>query len=174
MPLQALKPRQLLDIAFPVIQRIIFASYRRCQTRATARVCAGARAGACVRAYEGGVMSFQLKGNNGVTFSCSNWSWRPIWDYVDRVCGGDILSREDYTRGHYNDGHKIGALTCARMSERLDNAKESGAEMRYIAGFHETKDRMQDGNYLKRYELNADELHRFISFVANCGGFEIW
>ena len=63
--------------------------------------------------------------NPGDYFRANVWTWRPIWNFVCEVCP-DILTEEDFKRGHYNDNHLIEedrAIDIAkRLREKMDLA----------------------------------------------------
>ena len=65
--------------------------------------------------------------NPGEYFRANVWFWRPIWNFVCEVCP-DILTEEDYKRGHYNDNHLIeedrAKDIAKRLREKMDLARE--------------------------------------------------
>ena len=65
--------------------------------------------------------------NPGDYFRANVWGWRPIWEFVCEVCP-DILTEEDYKRGHYNDNHLIeedrAKDIAKRLREKMDVARE--------------------------------------------------
>ena len=56
--------------------------------------------------------------NPGDYFRANVWGWRPIWNFVCEVCP-DILTEEDYEKGHYNDNHLIEEDRARDIAKRL-------------------------------------------------------
>ena len=56
--------------------------------------------------------------NPGEYFRANVWFWRPIWNFVCEVCP-DILTEEDYEKGHYNDNHLIEEDRARDIAKRL-------------------------------------------------------
>ena len=65
--------------------------------------------------------------NPGEYFRANVWFWRQIRNFVCEVCP-DILTEEDYKRGHYNDNHLIeedrAKDIAKRLREKMDLARE--------------------------------------------------
>ena len=60
--------------------------------------------------------------NIGIYFRANVWSWRPIWEMTERLCD-DILTKEDFKRGAYNDGYLIDAMKADLIGQRLISLK---------------------------------------------------
>ena len=54
----------------------------------------------------------------GAYFRANVWAWRPLWDFVVKVCC-DILNEEDIERGSFNDGHLISKRKAKRIAQIL-------------------------------------------------------
>ena len=65
--------------------------------------------------------------NPGDYFRANVWGWRPIWNFVCEVCP-DILTQDEFEKGHYNDNHLIeedrAKDIAKRLREKMDLAKE--------------------------------------------------
>jgi len=65
--------------------------------------------------------------NPGDYFRANVWGWRPIWNFVCEVCP-DILTQDDFEKGHYNDNHLIeedrAKDIAKRLREKMDLARE--------------------------------------------------
>ncbi len=61
----------------------------------------------------------------GEYFRNNCWYWRPLWDFVCRVCD-DVLTEEDHLAGHYNDGYLIPVEKAIAISVRLSILLEQG------------------------------------------------
>ena len=65
--------------------------------------------------------------NPGVYFRANVWFWRPIWNFVCEMCP-DILTEDEFEKGHYNDNHLIeedrAKDIAKRLREKMDLARE--------------------------------------------------
>ena len=68
--------------------------------------------------------------NKGVYFRNNVWWWRPLWMYVCQACD-DVLTEEDCTSGHHNDGHLITEAQCEVIARRLKLALDNGLVEEY-------------------------------------------
>ena len=90
--------------------------------------------------------------NPGDYFRANVWGWRPIWEFECEVCP-DILTEEDYKRGHYNDNHLI----------EEDRAKDIAKRLR------EKMDLARDRQ--KKYEAEAPNKEKFNKMLEDAGSF---
>ena len=56
--------------------------------------------------------------NSGVYFRNNVWWWRPLWQFVTRVCD-NILTEKDMEQGTWNDGHKISKTKAGKIAKKL-------------------------------------------------------
>ena len=65
--------------------------------------------------------------NPGDYFRANVWGWRPIWNFVCEMCP-DILTQDEFEKGHYNDNHLIeedrAKDIAKRLREKMDVARE--------------------------------------------------
>jgi len=66
----------------------------------------------------------------GAYFRNNCWWWRPLWDYVCKVCL-DIITEKECNSGHYNDGCLITADKSKKISIRLTHLIRQGAVKKY-------------------------------------------
>ena len=79
-------------------------------------------------------MGMDILGRTGTEFRSG--CWREIWEYTARVCEG-ILTAEDRSLGHYNEGHVISrekarAIT-AKLAAEIKSGRTSKFEMEHQA-----------------------------------------
>ena len=69
--------------------------------------------------------------NPGDYFRANVWFWRPIWNFVCEMCP-DILTQDDFEKGHYNDNHLIeedrAKDIAKRLREKMDVARKRQEE----------------------------------------------
>ena len=110
--------------------------------------------------------------NCGVYFRNNVWLWRPLWDFVARVCD-DILTNTDITNGSLNGGHKISKTKANKISKRLWGLIDNGQVKEYEEGYKVDQEGLDDNDWNKSYPFNEDNVRRFANFCANSGGFTI-
>ena len=140
--------------------------------------------------------------NKGVCFRNNVWWWRPLWDYVCQACD-DVLTEEDCTSGHHNDGHLITEAQCRVIAVRLKEALAEGHVKEYMnsrqtyldnlpletckhcEGSGERDDQYVQGecngcegvgevkSYDTHYPFSVENVEEFVGFVSESGGFRI-
>ena len=90
--------------------------------------------------------------NPGDYFRANVWGWRPIWNFVCEMCP-DILTQDEFEKGHYNDNHLI----------EEDRAKDIAKRLR------EKMDLARDRQ--KKYEAEAPNKEKFNTMLENAATF---
>ena len=90
--------------------------------------------------------------NPGEYFRANVWFWRPIWNFVCEVCP-DILTEEDYKRGHYNDNHLIEEDRAKDIAKRLREKMDLARERQ------------------KKYDNDAPNKEKFNKMLEDAGNF---
>ena len=80
-------------------------------------------------------MGFDLFGLNpsddrGQYFRNNIWYWHPLWEYVTEQCA-DLLTPQQVTTGHANEGVQVDADTAAAIAARLTGLLDAGRVRRY-------------------------------------------
>jgi len=88
-------------------------------------------------------MGFDLTGKNptsekGQSFHLSGWSWRPLCDYVLRVCD-DFLPREGRGYWHTNHGHFVSARMAKAIAARLREFIASGCTAEFAELYNDAQ-----------------------------------
>ena len=83
--------------------------------------------------------------NPGIYFRNNCWWWRPLWDYVAKVCEG-VLTEKDVSSGHYNDGKEISATKVAKMVKKLKKDIEQKKHELYEKGYKEYQAKLEKEN----------------------------
>ena len=145
---------------------------------------------------------FNPKSEKGDYFRNNCWWWRPLWDFVcDNV---DVITEDDASGGHYNDGHLIDEKKCDVIVERLTELLENG----YVKTYQDTRQKQLDklpmekceicdGSgvrndkiiqgecngcsgtgkkepWAKSYPFEVENVEEFVEFVKDSGGFQIF
>ena len=110
--------------------------------------------------------------NCGVYFRNNVWSWRPLWNFVIKVCD-DILTNKDIERGSFNDGHRISKTKANRIAKRLFKLIKNGDVNLYEKSYKEYLDGLNDKDWNRSYPFSVENVRQFANFCANSGGFEI-
>jgi len=145
-------------------------------------------------------MGFDIYGNKpksekGEYFRSNVWYWRPLWDYIFRVCS-DVITEEDYKKGHYNDGHLIDARKAKRIAKRLRFLLDEGEVKRWervykrrlkslpdvkcdaCNGTGKKCNKCQGKGKVRPYEtfypFEENVVREFCEFVEDSGGFRIY
>ena len=118
--------------------------------------------------------------NPGVYFRNNVWWWRPLWDYVWKLCGDDdcvetfdfaadrVITREQYEEGHHNSGAEISVHQAELIALRLEHAIKMGWTKKYRKQYEtDTK----DDEY--QYPFHEDNVKAFAEFCKDSGGFSI-
>lgn len=115
--------------------------------------------------------------NPGVHFQNNVWLWRPLWHYCYENCK-DILSKDDYEGGKYNDGHIINKDAALKIGEKLKELIENGQTEEYSKEYKkETKQIIEkngkDSIYAS-YIFSIENVKIFSKFCMESGGFSIF
>ena len=124
----------------------------------------------------------QEEDNPGIYFRNNVWWWRPLWDYVWKLCGDDdcveafdfaadrVITREQYEEGHQNSGAEISAHQAELIALRLNQAIADGGAEEHMH-LHNAE---QDSNDEKwSYPFDTENVKAFADFCKESGGFEI-
>ena len=74
-------------------------------------------------------LDYYEKNVPGYYFRNNCWWWRPLWDYTYNFT--NILSEEEYTGGHHNDGQRINSKKAEKLSFALHKLIDSGHTKQY-------------------------------------------
>ena len=111
----------------------------------------------------------QEEDNPGIYFRNNVWWWRPLWDYVWKLCEDDgIITREQYKEGHYNSGAEINIHQAELIALRLNHAIKMGWVEEYKKQYETDT---EDDNY--QYPFHEDNVKAFAEFCKDSGGFSI-
>ena len=146
---------------------------------------------------------FKPTSEKGDYFRNNCWWWRPLWNFVCDECS-DVITEDDASGGHYNDGHLIDETKCEVIVERLTEMLESGYVKTYQDIRQKQLDKLPmekcptcDGNgvrdddvikgecngcsgtgkvepWSKSYPFEVDNVKEFVEFVKDSGGFQIF
>ena len=80
-------------------------------------------------------MGFDIRGKNptnkaGESFRNNIWWWRPLWEYCHNVAP-DIITKEIYNAGRYNDGREVDSEETLRLADRLQTLIDEGSTEAY-------------------------------------------
>ena len=122
----------------------------------------------------------QEEDNPGIYFRNNVWWWRPLWDYVWKLCGDDdcveafdfaadrVITREQYEEGHHNSGAEINVHQAELIALRLNHAIKMGWTKKYKEQYEtDTKDDEH------QYPFHEDNVKAFAEFCKDSGGFSI-
>ena len=121
--------------------------------------------------------------NPGAYFRNNCWWWRSLWDYVYNECD-DILTENDWNRGHYNDGHILSEEKAVQIGKRLNELIESGKAEAYVKSHEQERKEAEEGNkglkcgddgynWASSYPLSLENIQSFAVFCSESGGFDI-
>mgnify|MGYP003646772017 CR=1 FL=1 len=118
--------------------------------------------------------------NPGIYFRNNVWWWRPLWDYVWKLCGdcdeGDsfalaadrVITQEQYEEGHMNSGAEINVHQAELIALRLNHAIKMGWVENHKKQYEaDTKDDEH------QYPFHEDNVKAFAEFCKDSGGFSI-
>ena len=118
--------------------------------------------------------------NPGIYFRNNVWWWRPLWDYVWKLCGecdeddrfalaaDRVITEEQYEEGHSNSGAQIGVHQAELIALRLNHAIKMGWVDDYKKQYEaDTK----DAEF--QYPFDVENVQAFADFCHDSGGFEI-
>lgn len=122
--------------------------------------------------------SFDLKPKNpDVKFPVSTFEWRVIMELVEKADKMFNLNIPKLDSWNYNNGDGLETQEeCNKLADALDkivvNQPYNMTVRRQVFPSH-TDDIL--GNTLKKqYKTDIGTVHKFIQFLRQCGGFEIW
>ena len=104
--------------------------------------------------------------NPGKYFRNNCWWWRPLWDYVYYEL--DVLTAQDWDKGHYNGGHTIPETKAVKIGAELYIHIVTGKIAEYKKEYDE---REKDAKY--QYPFDEDNVRAFADFCLQSGGFDI-
>ena len=109
--------------------------------------------------------------NPGVYFRNNVWWWRPLWDYVWKLCEDDgVITREQYQEGHVNSGAEINVHQAELIALRLNHAIKMGWAETHM----QLHNAGQDANGESwSYPFSVENVKAFADFCKESGGFEI-
>ena len=132
------------------------------------------------------VYGIDPKNDMGEYFRANIWYWRPLWDYVCSI-NKDIISKEDWQKGHYNDGYEIDEKRALKMAERIDKAIKRGevakAKQEYDNPNAEHPGQLIEDIFMKALNIEPPNMSHpfdisavkeFGEFCKQSGGFKIW
>ena len=107
--------------------------------------------------------------NPGIYFRNNVWWWRPLWDYVWKLCEDDgVLTKEQYEEGHNNSGAEINVHQAELIALRLNHAIKMGWVDEHKKQYEaDTKDDEH------QYPFHEDNVKAFADFCHDSGGFSI-
>ena len=102
----------------------------------------------------------------GYYFRNNCWWWRTLWDYTYNFT--NILTEEEYSRGHHNDGQQINAKKAEKLSFALHKLIDSGHTKQYEEDYmreyreaeefnNKVDERLKELNELVRNEVGSNE-----------------
>ena len=118
--------------------------------------------------------------NPGIYFRNNVWWWRPLWDYVWKLCGecdednsfalaaDRIITQEQYEEGHANSGAEINAHQAELIALRLNHAIKMG----WVKEYKEQYD-VDTADDEFEYPFDVDNVKAFANFCKDSGGFQI-
>ena len=107
--------------------------------------------------------------NPGIYFRNNVWWWRPLWDYVWKLCEDDgVITWHPYEEGHHNSGAEINVHQAELIALRLNHAIKMGWVDEHKKQYEaDTKD---DAH---QYPFHEDNVKAFADFCHDSGGFSI-
>lgn len=121
----------------------------------------------------------------GKYFRASVWSWRPIHSLICELCT-DLFDNETLTSLGFNDGAGPESdEICQKMAERFNNWLETHASGLEIdigdvrvdqnGHFLTAEEAAKDGQVTRSpYSTDDDHLKEWVTFLQNCGGFQVY
>ena len=107
--------------------------------------------------------------NPGIYFRNNVWWWRPLWNYVWKLCEDDgVITREQYEEGHNNSGAEINVHQAELIALKLNHAIKMGWVDEHKKQYEaDTKDDEH------QYPFHEDNVKAFADFCHDSGGFSI-
>jgi hypothetical protein len=117
----------------------------------------------------------------GAYFRANWWSWRPIHDLCDRAFNS-IGKRYDTQLWGYNDGAGLEtqaecdelANAIERLIQGLPNDSRHDLELESDLRVDEDNRFTRDDTGRTPWSTNTAHVREWVSFLRDCGGFEIW
>jgi hypothetical protein len=142
------------------------------------------------------------KDNPGIYFRNNCWAWRPLWNYCFILDGQELISKDTFDSGHYNDGAGLNSNDAAKLGVKLMASIEDGSCLEYQQAYeHKISQLPVDkcgvcnnnnrGNSKKKdcnrcegkgttqsmksnYPFDVENVRDFARFCIESGGFSIW
>jgi hypothetical protein len=109
--------------------------------------------------------------NPGIYFRNNVWWWRPLWDYVWKLCDGDgVMSEDQYKEGHYNSGSTFTIHQAELIALKLNHAIKMGWVDEHMNSRNEAQD---SEDRATSYPFDVDNVRDFAEFCKDSGGFSI-
>ena len=103
------------------------------------------------------------KENPGFYFRSNIWYWRPLWEYVCKVCD-EVMTEDDEDAGYTNNGLEISEDTVDNMVSKLLVEMASGKHEEYAKNY---------ALFHNDYPFDVKTLEEFVSFLSESGGIKI-
>ena len=141
------------------------------------------------------------KSEKGDYFRNNVWWWRPLWNYC-ATSAPELIDKETYVSGTYNDGKGLNAMKAAKLGVKLLTLIEDGSCATYKRERDLYLESIPDevcencngnnrGNFKKKnckacegkgtreswerhYPFAVDNVKDFANFLIDSGGFEVW
>ena len=141
------------------------------------------------------------KSEKGDYFRNNVWWWRPLWNYC-ATSAPELIDKETYVSGTYNDGKGLNAMKAAKLGVKLLTLIEDGSCATYKRerdlwlealeddnccvcnnnnrghkkkeGCFACKGKGTKDNWHKSYPFDVKNVEEFAKFLIDSGGFEIW
>lgn len=138
------------------------------------------------------------KNESGKYFRANCWSWRPIHTLIqsaNNICVPPLINEKTLDSMNYNDGAGLkDQESCDLLADKLENLitdidamkrifskieydKDSESHVFYLdlGTYVDRKGRFADSgdDLVPAYWTNTEHVQKFITFLRNCGGFEV-
>ncbi|HTI49640.1 MAG TPA: hypothetical protein VL475_01760 [Planctomycetaceae bacterium] len=135
-------------------------------------------------------MAMELQGRKptstaGKLFRAEFWAWRPIHALIGRLCSDLVDDRMLQAMTFGGGAGPVDPEICREMADRFQRFAEQHAEGYVLdagirvtpEGRFVTEQELADNASLETvspYEVGTEQLNRWIEFLRDCGGFEVW
>jgi hypothetical protein len=130
------------------------------------------------------------KNEAGEYFRANCWSWRPIHAIIEE-CHDGIVDDETMVGMSFNSGAGLKTdsecqglaweitLFLEKMGHQDNFSIDGGIEVEVARTEHGGHHFVPDGNpegveTMSAYNANREHIMEFVTFLRNCGGFEVW